>query len=155
MSYWAEQFWSGNLWADNFWVGLGGVNSGDRKVGRNRGKTKIQYRVKLGDQVLLVNSLDEAETLIDQYERSQNTQRKVRRVITDSISLDLDALPFKTRERFVKRAADVDYQMSERPRYVQRAADTRPTEMTQRNRFVTREPKKKDMLAEILKKREK
>jgi hypothetical protein len=111
----------------------------DDTVPKKGGSTKGRgYYVEIDGEIIIAETLDEAQDIIERHERFVNTPRKIRKVITDSVSLDLNAVPFKTRQRLAHRSRDVEQSTPERKRFIARPVEEKQAEIPERKRFVPR-----------------
>ena len=121
-----------NAFTSNFEVG-----KPVKKAGSGKGH---RYFINLGDQRVEVDSVEHGQQLLEEYDRQINKPKRIRKVITDSVSLDLTEVPFKSRQRLVQRSRDVDKPLPERTRFAVRDAPKKQGDsIPERKRFVTRD----------------
>lgn len=128
---------------------VSGFNTGFTIDGRiNKGGSASKghrYFVQLGDLRVEAQSLDHAQQLLDEYDRQAGQQKRIRKVITDSVKLELNPVPFNVRQRFVQRAIEVEKAAPERKRFIAKKVTEKPATIPERKKFVAQEAKKADI----------
>ena len=127
----------------------------NENVGVGSSSKGVIFYVTINGERIGFKTIDEAEEALERYERFINTPRRIKRIITEKIKLDLDSFPVNERKRYVQKAIDVDKEAGERIRYAQRQAKSSQLELKDRQRFKQRDRNEPSTLDKILKKREK
>ena len=127
----------------------------NENVGVGSSSKGVIFYVTIDGERIGFKTIDEAEEALERYERFVNTPRRIKRIITEKIKLDLDSFPMNERKRYVQKAIDVDKEAGERIRYAQRQVKSNQPELKDRQRFKQRDRQEPSTLEKILRKREK